>query len=427
MAKPKILKTKSGLPVIFYQAENYNTATVLVLVKTGTDFESKSINGISHLIEHVFFKGSKSYPTPLALSLELDKIGAEYNAFTSYELTGYYIKTIPEYCPRGVELLADMLTEPIFDQAELEKERKVVLEEINYNFDTPTRFIHDLNLRLIYGDQPAGWPILGPKETIARINQADILRYVQNHYSVKNTVVIVSGNFNQTKVLKTIEAKFQSYRKTAALERRPFVQKQKDFQKLTQLKKDLKQAHLLFSFRTDGLDRLKDRRYSLSLLAAVLGAGFSSRLFSLLRQELGATYYLSADTNIFSNRGYFYIQTGADLKRLKKIIEAIKDELVRIKVEKIDPAELEKAKTIIKNQISVATETSDTIGRFTGENYLFEKKIVLVKELIKKINQVNAEAVQKEAELTLRRQKTNVVLILPEPLDFNLNQTFANF
>ncbi|MFH7882613.1 MAG: pitrilysin family protein, partial [Candidatus Aenigmatarchaeota archaeon] len=211
MKKPSLHQLSNGLKVLLYNSFNLTTNSILVLVKTGTDYEDKKNNGISHFLEHIFFKGTKNFPSPQALGFELDKIGAEYNAFTSYEYTGYYIKTLPEYFERGIYLMSDLLINPLFNEEEIEKEKNVILEEINFHKDNPIALIFDETLKTCYGDQPAGWSILGREEVIKKINSEKIKNYFKKHYSSKNSLIVIAGNFDKNKILKTLEKYFKNY------------------------------------------------------------------------------------------------------------------------------------------------------------------------------------------------------------------------
>lgn len=424
MMRPRLYKTSRGLPVIFLSDRAFNTATVLVLVKTGTDYEVRRVNGLAHFIEHLFFKGTERYPTPKELALELDKIGAEYNAFTGHQLTGYYIKTKQEQVGRAIELLAEMLIRPKYEVREIEKERQVIFQEINYNADTPTRLIHDLNTKLLYGDQPAGWSILGTKQSVSQIRPTDIRDYFSKHYTTQNTVVIVVGRFKPTSLLRLIEQEFAAYPSCRPPTAPHFHQSPNQFRQLIKVKPELQQGHLLLSFQTKGLAQLHDRRYSLCVLSSLLGSGFSSRLFLLLREELGATYYLSVDLSLLTNRGYLFVQTGADLNRLQEIIVAIKQELAQLKQGRIDTAELEKAKTILSSQLLMTTETSDATARFFGETYLLEKKLLTLADVSKKIQQVNLRLLQRELLSLLQFSQASLVMLLPHALNFSVKKIF---
>ncbi|GIW65851.1 MAG: zinc protease [Candidatus Parcubacteria bacterium] len=422
MKTPKIIKSTNGLDCLFYNSPELITTTVLALVKTGTDYESKNLNGISHFIEHLFFKGTKNFATPQSLSWELDKIGADYNAFTSYEYTGYYIKTLNHYLDRAVYLLAEMLTNPIFDQSELEKERSVILEEINYLHDTPISFIFEETLKLAYGDQPAGWSILGTPQTLLRINQEEIKNYFFNNYSNKNTLIIIVGNFNLNKAKSYINKYFSSYNKNKNISKPKFTETTL-IPKINIIKrKEIKQSHLALLFKLKGLNFLKNRRLSLGLLTSFLGYGFSSRMFRVLREELGITYYLKVSNDLYSNRGYLYIQTGSTIDKTYLTVDKIIDELIKIKKEKISNEEIEKAKSLLETSIFSLAESSLSLALFFGLDYLIFNKIFTTDYYLKEIKKLKESDMKKEIHNWLKKE--NLVMGILSSEDFDKNKFF---
>lgn len=417
MKTPKILKSESGLTYLLYSSNELNTATVLVLVKTGTDYETKNLNGISHFIEHLFFKGTTTYPSPKILGLELDKIGAEYNAFTSYEYTGYYIKTLPEYLERAIYLISDILNNPLFDQSELEKERGVILEEINFHYDTPTSFVFDETLKLAYGDQPAGWPILGNKQTLTRINQKEIKNYFRSNYTTKNTLIVIVGNFNIKKINKKfLDQAFKNYSKTKPPTKYKFQEKLSGPKMKTIKRNDIKQSHLILLFKTNGLQKLKQRRFSLSLLTSILGYGFSSRMFVILREELGITYYVRVNNDFYTDRGYLYIQTGSTIEKTNLTFEKIINELVKLKKEKLSAEEIEKAKALLESSILFTAESSLPIALFYGLEYLLNNRIILPQDYLKQIKAIKENEVKREIYDWLH--KKNLISVVLSSQDF---------
>lgn len=424
MKKPTRHKLPSGLNIILHPLQELTTVTILILVKNGADYERKDNNGISHFIEHLVFKGSKKFPGPTALAVELDKIGADYNAFTSYEYTGYYIKTFPEYLKRAIEIVSDIVINPIFPAAEIEKERKVILEEINYNEDTPTRLIHDLLIKALYGNQPAGRPILGTKQTIKALGRERILNFYKNHYSAKNTTVVVAGHFNLRRTLHQIEKHFSVFNRKKTLIK-PLIHFPTRVSNFSFYKKEVKQGHLLLAFNLDGLKALKEKRFPLGILTSVLGYGFSSRMFKLLRDELGVTYYLNVNLNLLTDRGYLYIQSGCDLSRVEEVMNLIIAETKKLKVEKIDKEELEKAQAVLENHLLMSTETSDSLAYFWGSAFLTERELLAPKEIIQKIKKVKSEEIQCLAQSYLLPARTNLAIILPEKPNFAIKKIFA--
>lgn len=414
MKPPKIFKLPSGATTILLKGD-FPLTTVLILVKTGTDYESKQNNGIAHFIEHMFFKGTKNYPDPNILALELDKIGADYNAFTSYEYTGFYVKTPPEFTEKSIELLSDMLKNPIFDKKEIEKERGVILQEIKFIHDTPQYYIFDEGLKLLYGDQPAGWPIIGEESVIKKINKNDLIDYFYREYINKKMIIIVVGNFHEEKILNIIKKHFNQKQKSKIYKKSVVDNYQNKIRKRIIQRKDIKQTHVLLLFRSDGILKLKEKRFARKLMTSILGYGFSSRIFKILRQEYGLTYYLKVDEDLYTDRGYFYIQFGCDLDKLNFALSKVIEEIQKIKKEKIQEEEIEKSKIILKNDLLTIAETSMNLALYYGSQYLYFNKIYPPEESIKKIERLDEKDVKTEANLLFSNRNLNYVIISSYP------------
>lgn len=426
MEKPLFTITPNGLKTIIYHSSELITSSILVLVKAGTDYENKKNNGISHFLEHLFFKGTKNFPSSKDLGLELDKIGAEYNAFTSYEYTGYYIKTLPEYFERAIYLMADLLINPIFPDEEIKKEKSVILEEIHYHKDNPLSFIFDETLKICYGDQPAGWSILGKEKVIQKISRADIFNYFNSHYSTSNSLVVISSRMAPAKIINFLKKHFKNYRKNKPQKKYKF-RPTNNFQGNLLTKKDLNQAHLVFLFRIPGLKKLKDEKYLVNLLTIILGHGLSSRLFRILREELGVTYYLRVSVDYYTDRGYIYIQTGSSLDKIEITISKIFEELMKIKKEQIPDEEFEKSLAILKNNLISSLENSLNICYFYGLEYLLNHEIITPQDIFKKIEKITSLDIKKTADNYFRKENLTYGLLIPPFLKSQkLNKIFKN-
>src|SRR3989344_322205 len=266
----------SGLRVVLVPQPQSLAATVLVLVEAGSNYETKEISGISHFLEHLCFKGTKKRPTALVLTSELETLGAVYNAFTGNEVTGYYAKVGAEKIESALDIISDLYQNPVFDEKEMEKEKGVVIEEINLYEDMPMRKVQELFTGLLYGDQPAGWPIGGNKEIIRSLTKSQVTKYRGSHYVAKATVVAVAGNFDEKKIVKQINTLFAGVRPDKKFSKKPVREIQKAPRQLVHYKES-DQSHLVMGFRA--FDRFDKRKYALEVFADVLGGGMSSRLF----------------------------------------------------------------------------------------------------------------------------------------------------
>ena len=294
----------NGLRVIFAPQKDAVATTILVLVEAGSKYETKDINGLSHFLEHMCFKGTVKRPTTMHIAGELDGIGAEYNAFTSQEWTGYFVKVQAHKSEQALDIISDLYLHPVFDAAEIEKEKGVIIEEINMYEDLPPRRVQEIFTQLMYGDQPAGWDIGGRKEVIRAMTKDHFLKYRGAHYVAQATAIVVAGNFDEKKILKNIEEQFAHLSNDKKFGKVPTKESQSEPQVKVQFKES-DQTHLVIGCRA--FDITDPRRYALEVMGDILGGGMSSRLFQRVREELGAAYYVKAGADFFSDHGFFAV------------------------------------------------------------------------------------------------------------------------
>jgi predicted Zn-dependent peptidase len=285
-------KLPNGLRVISVPMKDNPTVTVLVLVETGSKYERDGERGLSHFLEHMCFKGTTTRKNTFTISHELDAIGSQYNAFTSHEYTGYYAKSDKKHIEKIFDVVSDIYLNPIFPEAEIEKEKGVIVEEINMYEDMPQRHVQDLFMSLLYGNQPAGLSITGTHDSVRKMTRKDFTEYHDKHYTPNKTTVIVSRAVT-TEVIQALTKKYFGKLSSKKIQDK---QKTKDVQTKPQVLvkyKKTDQTHLVLGFRT--FDVYDEKNYALDVMANVLSGGFSSRLFMKLREELGVAYYVRAD------------------------------------------------------------------------------------------------------------------------------------
>lgn len=405
----KKIKLENGLRVILASQPGSLTTTVLTLVEAGSKYETKEINGLSHFLEHMCFKGTKNRPRPIDISGELDSLGAEYNAFTSKEYTGYFVKSQAEKLDKALEIVADLYSNPLFDSEEINKERGVVIEEMNMYDDLPMRRVNDVFMELLYGNQPAGWPIDGRKEVIKDLKRDDFLRYQKNHYVAKATVVAVAGAFQEKELLEKIKFNFSSV--PSAFKNPKIITKEEQFQPAAAIQfKKSDQTHLVLGVRA--FDIHDERRFALQVLADILGGGMSSRLFQKVRGELGAAYYVRAEADFYTDHGYLAVSAGVNHKKVNEVIAAILNEF-KIIGENVSAAELQRAKDHLIGNSILGLETSDELALFYGGQEIIKGEIVSFEEVFKKIKSVAISDIQKVAQEIFRNDKLNLALIGP--------------
>lgn len=400
----------NGLRIITVPMKDNPTVTVLVLVETGSKYETKKINGISHFLEHMCFKGTTKRPTNMIIAGELDSIGAHYNAFTSHEYTGYYAKSEAKHFSKILDVVSDIYLNPLFDEKEIEKEKGVIADEINMYEDSPGRKVGDVFMDLMYGDQPAGWKVLGKKENVARFNRKDFVNYRKKHYVAKGTLVVVAGNINESKTISNIKKKFAGI-STAPKGKKIKVRESQVSPNVSIFNKETDQTHLILGVRS--FDVYNKNNFALTALSGVLSAGMSSRLFQKIRNEMGVGYRIGAGNDAYTDHGIFEVSTGVDNKRVVEVIGAIMLQLKKLKEEKVSAEELRKVKDNLMGSMILGLESSDSLAEFYGIQEIMRKPILKPVDIEKKINAVTAGEIQKVANLIFSNKGLNLALVGP--------------
>ena len=400
----------NGLRIITIPIENANSVTALILVGTGSKYETKDINGISHFLEHMFFKGTIKRPNTLSISETLDSVGGEYNAFTSKEVTGFWAKVDKKHSDVALDWLSDIFLNSQFDEKEINREKGVIIEEANMYLDTPTAYIGDLWENLLYGDQPAGWRVIGEKENILSFDREKIINYYKTHYSSSSVIICVAGAMSSEEMEEKIKIYFKDIEKNEEGEKIKVEEKQIEPKILLHYKKT-DQTHFCLGVRA--YDLFDERRYALALLSIILGGNMSSRLFIKVRERNGLAYSIHTSIDNSTDTGYLVTQAGIDHKNLEKSVELILEEYKDLKDNKITEKELQKAKDYLKGSTSLSLDSSDSQASFYGIQELFEKNIMTPEEKFKKIDKVSIEDIKKVAEDIFLPEKLNLAIIGP--------------
>lgn len=402
---------KNGLRVITVPMKDSLTTTVRVFVAAGSEYETKRTNGISHFLEHMCFKGTTNRPKPIMIAKELDAIGAAYNAGTGREFTNYYAKAAARHFTTVLDIVADLYLNPVLDAGEIKKESGVIVEEINMYDDTPMERIDDVFMRCMYGDQPAGWDILGPRAVVKRLKRDDFLAYRGERYTPANTVVVMAGKMNEEKAHAAAERYFGGMppKKSAAKVRTTDGQKRA---KLLMQEKESDQSHLMVGFKgytiTDG------RRWAANVLSAALGGGMSSRLFQRVREELGAAYYVGSMIDASVDRGHLAIAAGVNNEKLPIVLDAIFEECRKFADEPLSKAELEATKEHIVGSMMVHLETSDALARFYGFQEIMAGTMQTPEEKADAYRAISSADVQQVAAELFMNDRLNIALIGPK-------------
>ncbi len=401
---------KNGMRIVSVPDKRSKAVTVIVLVGTGYKYEKKEINGISHLLEHLLFKGTKSKPSPLDIVEPLDRVGGVYNAFTSEEYTGYFAKVGQEYFDLALDVISDIYLNSKLDVKEVKKEKGVIIEEINMYHDHPMSYIQILWNKLLYGDQPAGWDVAGTKESVTSISQEQLMNYMKNQYIASNTVVCIAGNFNESQAVNKIKKHFSKIKSGQPI-RKPLVIERQTRPECLLHSKETDQTHFCLGVR--GYNLFSPKRYSQEVLAALLGGMMSSRLFVKIREELSLAYYIKAAACSDTDVGFLVVQTGVDNSKVEKAISAILKEYKKVSSKSIPLAELKKAKDNLKGKMALLLETSDVQTSFYGLQEILQKKTFTPKEIYDRINKVSRNDILKLSQDIFRPEKLNLAIIGP--------------
>ena len=402
---------QNGLRVLTCPMINTRSVTVLILVRTGTKYEEREENGISHFLEHMCFRGTKKRPHPLDISQEIDGVGGMFNAFTSKDWTGYFVKVDFTHLKLALDVVSDILLHSIFKEEEIEKERGVIIEEIKMIEDTPTHYIEDLWEKLLYKDQPAGWDIAGTKETVSKIKRENLINYVNKFYQAKNTVVGIAGRIISKDIIPLVKDYFSDIKEGGERKKIKVQEPQKEPERLF-FKKETQQTHLALGVRAFNI--FDKRKYALSLLATILGGNMSSRLFQELREKRSLAYYVSTHFESNPETGYIATYTGIDHKKINEVVGLILKEYEKIRNETPSPKEVNQAKEYLKGRLRLSLEESETIASFYTMQELLEEKILPPEEKIKAIEKVTPLEIKEVSQEIFKKEKLNLAVISPK-------------
>ena len=401
----------NGVRLLAAPMPQVQSVACFIMLAAGSRYETADTNGIAHFSEHMFFKGTERRPTAKQIGLELDGIGAEFNAFTGKEYTGYYVKCAAEHREHAFDVLVDMLRHSTFEPEEIEREKGVIVEEMNMYFDTPRDYISGVYHQLLYDDTPLGWDIIGRKETVRAATRETFLDYVQRWYRAPRMVVGVAGNYPDS-VRDELEALLGEVEGgdpggPPAVEPPP----NGSGPRVKVHSKESDQAHICIGVPSYPI--VHPDRYALQLVGTVLGTGMSSRLFSEVRERRGLAYYVFATNHSYTDTGTLYSQAGVDINRIDEAVETIARELRKIADEPVPGDELEKAKNVAKGRFVLQTESPHGMIMFGLRREVLEGKAAEPEEVLQELDKVTAEDVQRVSQDVIGRNGLNLALIGP--------------
>ena len=398
-----------GLRVLTADMPHVGSVTCFVMLAAGSRYETKDTNGIAHFAEHMFFKGTERRPTAREIAGEIDSIGGEFNAFTGKEYTGYYVKCAAEHRDVALDVLVDMLRNSKFDSEEIEREKGVIVEEMNMYYDTPRDFVDGVYDELLYGDQPLGWDIIGRKETVRAATRDTFFGYLDRWYRAPRMVAGVAGNLGEG-LRERLEGLLGDVPDGDIGRPEPAEWSQEAPQvKLHTKQSD--QAHIRVGVHSYPIDH--PDRYALSLLATVLGGGMSSRLFTEVRERRGLAYYIYGHNMGYTDAGTLYAQGGVDIQRIDDAVSTIVQEFGRIAAEPVEADELEKARNFAKGRLVLSLEDPKGMIMFGLRNEVLEEKLREPDEVLAGLDAVTLEDIQRVAQDIIVQERLNLAAIGP--------------
>jgi len=407
MNKYKVNLLSNKIPLITVPVPGAPTATALVIVKTGSKYETRADNGLSHFLEHMFFKGTKRRPTTLALSSELDALGGEYNAFTAKEYTGYWIKVAAPKIRKALDVVSDMLLNSKFEETEIEREKGVIVEEVNMYEDNPLLHVEDVFETCLYGDTPAGWETIGTKENIRRFKREDFLRYLKQQYGSRSIYVIIAGGIKAAD--KAAAARMFRVFPANPWRNKPAVREKQTAPRLKISHKKIDQVNLSLGVRAYPVGHPEEFR--VKLLSVILGGSMSSRLFINLRERHGLAYSVRTSAECYSDSGYLTTQAGVPIDKAKAAVKIILEEYKRIATELIDAKELRRAKDLMAGKALLQMEATDDLATWYARQAVLRKKIMTPSEFLRAIKKVTARELLATAKKIFVNKGLNLAVI----------------
>ena len=379
--------------VVFEQNKHFNSATVGVWVGVGSRDEVKENNGIAHMIEHMLFKGTKTR-TASDIAISTAVLGGNLNAYTSKECTSFYCKTLKEYILEAIDIIGDMICNPLLDENDLKKEKGVVCEEIDMYNDSAEDYVHEYLQMKAWKNHPLGFLISGEKKIVRKFTRDDLIDFMSNHYVGENIVISVAGNFDKEQVLNQIEKSFSDLRPTP-----------KDITKVQkrtapvytpvhiERKQDIEQIHLNIAFEIPSF--VDEVRYEFTIINAILGGDVNSRLFQKIREDRGLTYNICSYGSAFSDTGLFHIYGALNPNQLERVMKLIKGIIADLVKKGITKGEFENAKKQVITEMTLNQDNTVNLMNSNAKSIMFYNKIYTFKDSMKAINDVTIESVNK--------------------------------
>ncbi len=409
----------NGLRVLTSNMPHTRSVSVCFYICVGSRYENDKQAGSCHFIEHMLFKGTEKRRTPREISEAIEGIGGIFNAFTDREMTGYWCKVARPHFGIALDVLTDILLNSRFESSEIEKERRVITEEINMANDDPPQRVSMIMDELLWPGQPLGRDIAGSKEAVKAATRKGLTSFMKSNYIPENMVVSIAGNLKHEKAVAAVDSVIGGWKSAKKQDSfQPF--KEKVAKRISVERKELEQVHLCLAL--PGVSLFDERRFSLSLLNVVLGQGMSSRLFTEVRDNLGLAYNIFSNADTLLDTGSFSIYAGVDTAKADIAIATIVKELKKLKDYPISEAELAKAKEASKGRLLLKMEDSRSVAGWVGGQEALSGCVMSVDEVIGKLNGIKAEDIQQLANQLFDEEKLRLAIVGPLDQNKNLNE-----
>lgn len=385
----------NGIPLVTERIRNMHSVALGIWIKVGSRYEQPEKNGISHFLEHMFFKGTKKR-TARDIAIDIDSVGGDLNAFTSRESTTFYVKVIDEHIDKGMDLLTDIFLHSTFPDDDIEKEKRVIKEEIKMVEDTPDDYIHDLFYHSVWGHEGIGQPILGRRETIKSFTRDDLIGHIKKYYGTKDTVIACAGNFDPDKLLHDLNHIMGGLRRGSEPKKGDTPEFRPDVSVHT---KDLSEVHICIGVK--GLPQASPDRYVLYLLNAIIGAGVSSRLFQEVREKRGLAYSIYSFIAPYIDTGVWAVYAGTAKKRAAEVIELIVKEVKEIR-DTVTPNELQRAKDQLKGNLMLGLESTNNRMQNIARQEIYYGRYFSPEEITKEIDAVTMDQIRELSEMLFK-------------------------
>ena len=413
----------NGIRLVTCPIKSTEAVTILVLVLTGGRYETADKLGISHFLEHLFFKGTKKYPSAQKLSEALDAMGADFNAYTSEESTGFYVHSSAADFDKSLDILSDMYLNPLLPSSEIEKEKSVIIEEANMRRDIPQLHVQVLAQKQMFPDSPLGLDLIGTPETVKDITKADIANYFKTGYTGASTIIAVCGNPKGQDWEKKISARFKAKEQGLKPEFE-MVSTSTVKEQITPEIRKVDQAHLILSAQL--FKKTDQRRYQASILRTILGGGMSSRLFREVREKRGLGYYIKTDTDWYADTGLFTVSAGVKTACIEEATRAILGEIKDLQKNGPTKSELKRAKSQLRGQIALSLEGSQELASYLAEETQFEDIIRQPEDILSQIDKVTIDDIKKLTRDVFVSAKIGLAVIAPKVDAVGLTKLIKN-